>query len=76
MKKRINEKPIRFFLLWAAILLLTLGGIVVATQQNFASDKKERTMQVVSETIVEPRSVPPIDEMVPANLETASFGLG
>ena len=84
MKKQKNIKVSRKLFSWAVILLLIAGGVVFATQPNTLnksdqsdkSYKREPAMSIVSEKTTTPKIVPPMDKIVPPDLETASFGLG
>jgi len=76
MKTRRNKKLIRKFFVWGAIPLLTLGCLLVTIHSNHASETKERKVNLALESKIESPRIPPIDEMAPPIIETASFGLG
>jgi hypothetical protein len=76
MKRSENKGLSQSLCLWAAISILAVSGLIVTIQPNHAFETKEGKMNLASETKIQPRGIPPIDEAVPSKIKTATFGLG
>lgn len=76
MKRNGNKELIRYLYLCAAIAILAVSGLIVTMQPNHAFETKEGKMNLASKTTIQSPDIPPIDEAVPAIIETAAFGLG
>ncbi len=76
MKTRRKKKRIRKSTVWSIFLFLTISCLVVAIKSNHASEIKEDKMNLASASKIKSPGIPPIDEMAPSKIETASFGLG
>lgn len=74
MKMRCCLTIIRSVLLLGAMSLLVGGTAAVPTQAS--NDKKAEEDSMLPAHTIQSPVIPPIDADVPANFQTASFGLG
>ena len=76
MKRNGSKGLSRYLWLWATISILAVSGLIVTTQANHAFETKEGKVNLASKTKIQSPGIPPIDEVVPSIVETATFGLG
>lgn len=76
MRKIGNRGLSRYLLVWSAVSVLAVGGLMVTTQSNHASETKKGKVNLASESKIESPGIPAIDEAAPSIIETATFGLG
>ena len=76
MRRQGNRGLGQHLFVWGAISGLVVACLMVIIQSNHASETKESTVNLASESKTERPGIPPIDDAVPPIIETASFGLG